>query len=225
MKLNNFPFYRPTPNAILIATLLLFRLEANSQTPTPAALPDFDRITAQHAKQRADAITRINAATLKALDALKSQYMQRSNLESALKTQGKIDELKREIQELAQIATPQIGTKGSVYIDKHEGNAGLPEFQTNTTYQFDIAEITTRAIVTILAVPPKQSSNGTFILKNKKNTDVIGAWSQKSAESGRIEINASKWITKPGKYSIEVKWKGGEHGLRTTAISIDTRTQ
>ena len=205
--------------------LLLSHFPSFSQAPTPAALSDFERVVTQHTRQRADAITKIDSATVKALDALKAQYMQRSNLDGALKVQAKIDELQREIQELATFASPPLGAHGGVYTDKHDGQAGWPQFVKDNVYSFEVSEVTTCAIVTITEDPPQRSSEGEFLLKLGDSSNVIGTWNQKAAATGRIQLNVSRWITKPGKYSIEVKWKGGEHGLHTTSITIDTRAQ
>lgn len=207
------------------AFLLHSHFTAYSQTPTPPTLPEFDHVVTQHTRQRADAITKIDSATAKALDALKAQYMQRSNLDGALKVQAKIDELLREVQELATYASPPLGARGAVYADKHEGQVGMPQFVKDNVYSFEVSEVTSRATVMISEDPPKESSEGEFVLKVGDNSNVIGTWNQKSAASGHLQFNASKWITKPGKYSIEVKWKGGAHGLHITSITIDTRSQ
>ena len=101
----------------------------------------------------------------------------------------------------------------------------MPQFVKDNVYSFEVSEVTSRATVMISEDPPKESSEGEFVLKVGDNSNVIGTWNQKSAASGHLQFNASKWITKPGKYSIEVKWKGGAHGLHITSITIDTRSQ
>lgn len=197
----------------------------NGQTTGTAIPPEIERIISQHTRQRADAITTIDRAAVKALEALQAQYTQRAILDGALKAKAKIEELNKEIESLTPLATPPLGARGAVYTDKHEGQAGWTQFIKDNVYQFNVTEVSNRATVTVLLDPPTLSSDGEFRLKRGDETNVIGTWSKKTVESGRIQFNASKWINKPGKYSIEVHYKGGDHGLHTTSISIDTRAQ
>jgi len=211
---------------IFVSTLLITApFGAVAQAP-PSLPPELDRIVTQHARQRADAITRLNASTVKALDALKVQYMRNANLDAANKTQAKLGELNAEIQGLANQATPPLGVQPqlqtALYTDAHEGSAGNANVTKRNTYEFDV-KMAGNAKILVDAPKPGDSRGEVTLKKKGEKTVVLGTWDS-TKESG-WPLQYETQITKPGPYEVQFNFRSGRNHLTILAVKIDMRTQ
>ena len=211
-------------NALLIfvAPFVGFVLHANAQSPEelPAEL---DRVVSQHVRLRADAISKVNSAAAKSLDALKVQYMRSGNLDAANKTQAKIDELNAEILKLSSVATPPLGNpQVATYTDTHKGHAGWGEKSVQSTYHFNVTKTSGKAKIFVDAGNPG-NSKGEVSLKSGNKSIVLGTWDGSKQSEWPLQFETI--LAKPGQYEVHFSWRSGNDGLTIRSVTIDTRGQ
>ena len=216
-----------TPLILSLTLLLCVLHEASSQTPSPLP-PEFSRLVSEHARQRADFITRLNTATAKALGALKLQYMRSGNLDAANKTQAKIEELNLEISGMANAATPPIGApaqgaspQNGVFSDGHAGFAGSAKITKGNVYRFDV-KVTGKAKIVVDAKKPR-SSKGEVFIKNDGSSVSLGTWDATKDSAWPLQYETQ--ITKSGHYEVEFVFQGGAEMLSIHGVKIDMRIQ
>ena len=214
---------------IILSLALLFCVpqKASSQAPSPLP-PEFSRLLSEHARQRADFITRLNTATAKALGALKLQYMRSGNLDAANKIQAKIEELNLEISGMANAATMPIGApaqgalpQNGVFSDTHIGIAGSAKITKGNTYRIDV-KTTGKAKVVVDAKKPR-SSKGEVFIKNGETTILLGTWDSTKDSAWPLQYETE--ITKAGRHEVEFVFRGGAESISIHGVKIDMRIQ
>ena len=112
---------------------------------------------------------------------------------------------------------------GAVYTDEHPGSAGLPQYTHGNSYYFDITKASGRAIVLVEASRAGDDTKGDVLIFAGGKTILLGSWNKQKIPKEGLRFDASKHISKPGKYEIRFDWRGGAWGLETSKVTVDTR--
>ena len=123
----------------------------------------------------------------------------------------------------AEVDTPLETPFGAVYTDEHLGVAGNQNFTKANSYFFDITKVSGRAIVQIDAVKRGDDSNGKIFTVTDGKFTQIGAWTKQKIPKSGLRFDASKYITKPGRYELRFVYATGAWALQISKVSIDTR--
>ena len=101
---------------------------------------------------------------------------------------------------LAETSVSDATPFGAVYTDEHPSLAALPENTRSNSYYFNITKTSGHPVVIAEARKEGDDSNGNVILLADGKSFVLGEWTKKNILKGELRFDASKYITKPGKY-------------------------
>lgn len=122
----------------------------------------------------------------------------------------------------AGAADPQAeNIKIGVIGDTHKGTIGAASKSYGATYHFEIPRIIGPPTVIVTADKPDQFCTGVVHLITDGKAKVLGTWDQTKWPDDGLRFDASKHITKPGKYQIEFARKSGKGELVVSAVKID----
>ena len=126
----------------------------------------------------------------------------------------------------AQVSSPShdAAKVGTIYSVKQEGQTGLPQLTHDNIYRFNITNACSAATVLVESVVPVASSAGEVRLHYGNQSVVLGKWARDGFPAdGWLRFDATEYIANPGQYAVEIAYTGGEHGLHTRSVVIETR--